>query len=93
MNVRTEKIQFRMFLGAPYLVISKPSAFHLQICNRPMKDRSLCSVRVLYYLAKTMETRKIKDLVFVSYKKSFNNDIFHATISSWNKLNSILNFH
>ena len=50
------------------------------------QDRSLCPVRVLhYYLDKTTDIRENKELVFVSFKKSFAKDVFPATISSWIK--------
>ena len=50
------------------------------------EDRSLCPVRALrYYLDRTKDLRKGKDLVFVSFRKSFEKDIVPATISSWIK--------
>ena len=50
------------------------------------EDKSLCPVRALhYYLDRTKDLRKGKDLVFVSFRKSFNKDIVPATISSWIK--------
>ena len=55
------------------------------------KDRSLCPVRALrYYLDKTQDLRHGKELVFVSFKKSFAKDISPATISSWIKQTIIL---
>ena len=49
-------------------------------------DRSLCPVRALrYYLDRTSDLRKNKELVFVSFKKGFSKDISPATISSWIK--------
>ena len=42
-----------------------------------MEDKSLCPVRALrYYLDRTKDLRKGKDLVFVSFRKSFQKDIF-----------------
>ena len=50
------------------------------------EDRSLCPVRALrYYLDRTKDLRKGKELVFVSFRKSFQKDIVLATISSWIK--------
>ena len=49
-------------------------------------DRSLCPVRALcYYLDRTADLRKDKELVFVFFKKGFDKDISPATISSWLK--------
>ena len=46
------------------------------------EDKSLCPVRaVRNYLDRTKDLRKGKDLVFVSFRKSFQKDIVHATIS------------
>ena len=54
-------------------------------------DRSLCPVRALrYYLDRTSDLRQNKELVFVSFKKSFDKDISPATISSWIKQTVIL---
>ena len=54
-------------------------------------DRSLCPVRALhYYLDRTSDLRKNKELVFVSFKKGFDKDISPATISSWIKQTVIL---
>ena len=54
-------------------------------------DRSLCPVRALhYYLDRTSDIRQNKELVFVSFKKGFDKDISHATISSWIKQTVIL---
>ena len=54
-------------------------------------DRSLCPVRALrYYLDRTSDLRQDKELVFVSFKKSFDKDISPATISSWIKQTVIL---
>ena len=55
------------------------------------EDRSLCPVRALrYYLDKTQDLRKGKELVFVSFKQGFNKDISPATISSWIKQTVVL---
>ena len=55
------------------------------------EDRSLCPVRALrYYLDKTQDLRRGKELVFVSFKKGFTKDISPATISSWIKQTVIL---
>ena len=49
-------------------------------------DKSLCPVRALrYYLDRTKDLRKGKDLVFVSFRKGFQKNIVPATISSWIK--------
>ena len=54
-------------------------------------DRSLCPVRALrYYLDKTSDLRRNKELVFVSFKKGFDKDISSATVSSWIKQTVIL---
>ena len=54
-------------------------------------DGSLCPVRALrYYLDRTSDLRQNKELVFVSFKKGFDKDISHATISSWIKQTVIL---
>ena len=60
--------------------------------DRSLKfDRSLCPVRaLLYYLDRTSDLRQNKELVFVSFKKSFDKDISPATISSWIKQTVIL---
>ena len=50
------------------------------------EDRSLCPVRALrYYLDRTKDLRKGKELVFVSFRKGFQKDNVPATISSWIK--------
>ena len=50
------------------------------------EDKSLCAVRALrYYLDRTEDLRSGKDLVFVSFRKSFQKDIVPSTISSWIK--------
>ena len=55
------------------------------------EDRTLCPVRALrYYLDKTKELRTGKELVFVSFRKSFQKDIVPATISSWIKRTIVL---
>ena len=55
--------------------------------DRSLKeDKSLCPVRALrYYLDRTKDLRAGKDLVFVSFRKSFQKDIVPATVSSWIK--------
>ena len=54
-------------------------------------DKSLCPVRALrYYLDRTKDLRKGKDLVFVSFRKGFQKDIVPATISSWIKQTVLL---
>ena len=60
--------------------------------DRSLKeDRSLCPVRALrYYLDKTKDLRSGKELVFVSFRKSFQKDIVPATVSSWIKQTIIL---
>ena len=60
--------------------------------DRSLKsDRSLCPVRALrYYLDRTSDLRQNKEVVFVSFKKSFDKDISLATISSWIKQTVIL---
>ena len=53
-------------------------------------DRSLCPVRALcYYLDRTSDLRQNKELVFVSFKKGFDQDISPPTIS-WIKQTVIL---
>ena len=55
------------------------------------EDKSLCPVKALgYYLDRTKDLRKGKELVFVSFRKSFQKDIVPATISSWIKQTVIL---
>ena len=53
--------------------------------DRSLKDdKSLCPVRALrYYLDRTKDLCKGKELVFVSLRKSFQKDIVPSTISSW----------
>ena len=60
--------------------------------DRSLKEnKSLCPVRALhYYLDRTKDLRKGKDLVLVSFRKSFQKDIVPATISSWIKQTVIL---
>ena len=59
--------------------------------DQSLKDvKSLCPVKALcYYLDRTSDLRKNKELVFVSFKKGFDKDISPATISSWIKLTVI----
>ena len=53
--------------------------------------KSLCPVRALrYYLDRTKDLRAVKNLVFVSFRKSFQKDIVPATISSWIKQTVLL---
>ena len=55
------------------------------------QDRSLCPVRALkYYLDRTKELRKNKNLLFVAIKEGFTRDISRATISSWLKQTILL---
>ena len=55
------------------------------------EDKSLCPVRALrYYLDRTKDLRSGKDLVFVSFRKSFQKDIVPATVSSWIKQTVLL---
>ena len=55
------------------------------------EDRSLCTVRALcFYLDRTEDLRHNKELVFISFKKSFAKGISLATISSWIKQTVIL---
>ena len=55
------------------------------------EDRTLCPVRTLrYYLDKTKDLWAGKELVFVSFRKSFHKDIVPATISSWIKQTIVL---
>ena len=60
--------------------------------DRSLKeDRTLCPVRALrYYLDKTKDLRAGKELVFVSFRKSFKKDIVPATVSSWIKQTIVL---
>ena len=56
--------------------------------DRSLKsDRSLCPVRALRYY---LDLGQNKEVVFVSFKKSFDKDISPATISSWIKQTVIL---
>ena len=59
--------------------------------NSLKEDKSLCPVRALhYYLDRTKDLRRGKDLVLVSFKKSFQKDILPSTISSWIKQTVLL---
>ena len=59
--------------------------------NSLQEDKTLYPVRALrYYLDRTKDLRKGKDLVFVSFRKSFHKDIVPATISSWIKQTVLL---
>ena len=54
-------------------------------------DKSLCPVRAFrYYLDRTKNLCKGKELVFVSFRKSFQKDIVPTTISSWIKQTVLL---
>ena len=59
--------------------------------NSLSEDKSLCPVRALrYYLDRTKDFRSGKDLLFVSFKRGFHNDIVPATISLWIKQTGLL---
>ena len=60
--------------------------------DRSLKsDRSLWLVRALrYYVDRTSDLRQNKEVVFLSFTKSFDKDISPATISSWIKQTVIL---
>ena len=60
--------------------------------DRSLKeDKSLCPVRALRcYLDRTKDLRAGKELVFVSFRKSFQKDIVPATVSSWIKQTVLL---
>ena len=56
-----------------------------------VEDRSLCPVRSLrFYLDRTKDLRKGKNLLFVSIKEGHTKDISRVTISSWIKQTIIL---
>ena len=58
------------------------------------EDKSLCPIKALrYYLDRTKDLRKGKDLVFVSFRKSFQKHIVPAIISSWIKQTMVLCYH
>ena len=68
----------------PSCVVIPALAFSLD--KSLTEDKSLCLVRALrYYLDRTKDLRKGKDLIFVSFRKSFRKHIVPATISSWIK--------
>ena len=82
------------FLSKNQLARDGPSSVALVVIpalapslDRSLKeDKSLCPVRALhYYLDRTKALREGKDLVFVSFRKSFQKDIVPSTISSWIK--------
>ena len=51
-----------------------------------LEDRSLCPVRALrIYLDRTKDSRKDKNLLFISMKKGFRKDISKSTVSHWIK--------
>ena len=55
------------------------------------QDRSLCPVRALkFYLDRTKDLRKNKNLLFVAIKEGFARGISRATISSWLKQTILL---
>ena len=55
------------------------------------QDRSLCPVRALkYYLDRTKDLRKNKNLLFVAIREGFTRDISRATISFWLKQTILL---
>ena len=57
------------------------------------KSLTLCPIKALrYYLDRTKELHKGKDLVFVSFQKSFHRDIVPSTISSWIKQMVLLSY-
>ena len=48
------------------------------------EDRSLCPVRALrYYLDRTKDLRKDRELLFISHRPGFKTEIHRNTISSW----------
>ena len=54
-------------------------------------DMTLCPVRALrYYLDRTNELRRGKNLLFISFKEGFDRDIMRSTISSWIKQTVLL---
>ena len=67
------------------------SCLRINWLKRAQQDRSLCLVLALrYYLDRTKDLCEGKDLVFVSFRKSFQKDIIPATISSWIKQTVLL---
>ena len=55
------------------------------------EDMTLCPVRALrYYLDRTNELRRGKNLLFISFKEGFDRDIMRSTISSWIKQTVLL---
>ena len=55
------------------------------------EDMTLCPVRALrYYLDRTNELRRGKNLLFISFKEGFDKDIMRSTISSWIKQTVLL---
>ena len=62
-----------------------------QLDKSSTQDRSLCPVRALkFYLDRTKDLRKNKNLLFVAIKEGFARDISRATISSWLKQTILL---
>ena len=55
------------------------------------EDMTLCPVRALrYYLDRTKDLRKGKNLLLISFKEGFDKDIMRSTISSWIKQTVLL---
>ena len=55
------------------------------------EDMTLCPVRALrYYLDRTDDLRRGKNLLFISFKEGFDKDIMRSTISSWIKQTVLL---
>ena len=55
------------------------------------EDMTLCPVRALrYYLDRTNDLRRGKNLLFISFKEGFDKDIMRSTISSWIKQTVLL---
>ena len=82
---------YPIFLSKNQLALEGPScvapvvipAFAPSLDNSLQENKSLCPVRALrYYLGRTKDLCKGKDLVFLSFSKSCHKDIFPATISS-----------
>ena len=83
------KTQFRSSGNSVLRDIRIPSLAH-SLGQDLAEDRTLCPVRALkIYLARTQDMRRNKQLLFVSYRPSFEKDISKNTLSSWIK--SLLN--
>jgi len=79
------KTQFRSSGAAVLSDIRIPSLAH-SLGPDLAEDRTLCPVRALkIYLARTKDLRQNKELLFVSYRSSFQKDISKNTLSSWIK--------